>query len=342
MGGASGILWEVNRTHTRWREPHPCHRASSPSSTDCAKTSPRDCPAAIEEACRQADHRWRNGVLDPATTIYLFLLQVLHGNTACQHVVHFGGWTFTDSTYCQARKRLPLAVYVWLLEGTAAAMRTASEGAAGSAIGSGSSTAPASRCPTSRSCGGTSVSPAVNARAVASRWRSGWPSSTSPPSAGRRTTLSGTSSGGNQTGRFKCSERSDLCPAPFSPARMDSFRSSSGPPVADIDDGLGDFLHRRWSAQTDDHRVQLGQAAEQVPSTSQCEVMQGLFQSKAADSRGAQPLGARPVTRFGVSRLIPGCPGAPSMPRDGGRRVGLRQERHDCSECHCEPVIFPL
>ncbi len=65
----------------------------------------------IEEACRQAKHRWRNRVLDPATTIYLFLLQVLHGNTACRHVVHFGGWTFTDSAYCLARKRLPLAVF---------------------------------------------------------------------------------------------------------------------------------------------------------------------------------------------------------------------------------------
>src|SRR4051812_8267043 len=84
---------------------------------------------AIEEACRQANHRWRKRVLDPATTIYLFLLQVLHGNTACRHVVHFGGWTFTDSAYCQARKRLPLAVYDWLVERTASAVRSASDGA---------------------------------------------------------------------------------------------------------------------------------------------------------------------------------------------------------------------
>lgn len=83
----------------------------------------------IEEACRQAKHRWRKRLLDPATTIYLFLLQVLHGNTACRHVVHFGGWAFSDSAYCQARKRLPLAVYNWLVERTAATIRTASEGA---------------------------------------------------------------------------------------------------------------------------------------------------------------------------------------------------------------------
>jgi len=82
---------------------------------------------SIEQACRQVDHRWRRRVLDPATTIYLFLLQVLHGNTACQHVVHFGGWSFTASAYCQARKRLPLAVYQRLLETVAATSRTAAE-----------------------------------------------------------------------------------------------------------------------------------------------------------------------------------------------------------------------
>ncbi len=82
-------------------------------------------PETIAEACRQAHHSWRKRILDPATTIYLFLLQVLHGNTACRHVVHFGGWSFSDSAYCQARKRLPLAVFDGLLEKTAAAFRSA-------------------------------------------------------------------------------------------------------------------------------------------------------------------------------------------------------------------------
>jgi hypothetical protein len=82
----------------------------------------------IEQACRQCHYSWRRRVLDPATTIYLFLLQVLHGNTACRHVVHFGGWSFSDSAYCQARKRLPLAVYHGLLEKIAAMSRAATEG----------------------------------------------------------------------------------------------------------------------------------------------------------------------------------------------------------------------
>jgi len=83
-------------------------------------------PEAIQQACRKQKYTWRRRLLDPVTTIYLFLLQILHGNTSCQHVVHFGCWTFTDSAYCQARKRLPLRVYHHLLEQTAAAVRQAS------------------------------------------------------------------------------------------------------------------------------------------------------------------------------------------------------------------------
>jgi Transposase DDE domain len=82
-------------------------------------------PEAIEDACRKRGYTWRRRRLGPVTTIYLFLLQILHGNTSCQHVVHFGEWTFTDSAYCQARKRLPLSVYYYLLEQTAAAVRRA-------------------------------------------------------------------------------------------------------------------------------------------------------------------------------------------------------------------------
>jgi Transposase DDE domain len=79
----------------------------------------------IEQACRQVNYSWRKRILDPATTISLFLLQILHGNTACRHVVHFGVWSFSDSAFCQARKRLPLAVFHSLLEATAAAFRSA-------------------------------------------------------------------------------------------------------------------------------------------------------------------------------------------------------------------------
>ena len=81
-------------------------------------------PDAIEQACREQNYSWRNRLLNPVTTISLFILQILHGNTACQHAVHFGRWNFTDSAYCAARKRLPLGVLRRLAERVAERLRT--------------------------------------------------------------------------------------------------------------------------------------------------------------------------------------------------------------------------
>lgn len=80
-------------------------------------------PEAIRSACRQATYSWRNRKLDPVATVSLFLLQILHGNTACQHVVHYGNWAFSAVAYCRARKRLPLRVLRILLEELAAKFR---------------------------------------------------------------------------------------------------------------------------------------------------------------------------------------------------------------------------
>ncbi len=82
-------------------------------------------PDAIEQACKQERYSWRKRMLDPVTTVYLFILQILHGNTACSHVVHFGRWNFTDAAYCAARKRLPLAVLRRLAARIAESVRTA-------------------------------------------------------------------------------------------------------------------------------------------------------------------------------------------------------------------------
>ena len=81
-------------------------------------------PETIRDACRHAGHSWRNRTLGPVATLSLFLLQVLHGNTACQHVVQFGQWTFSATAYCKARKRLPLAVLQALVEMVAAKLRS--------------------------------------------------------------------------------------------------------------------------------------------------------------------------------------------------------------------------
>lgn len=72
-------------------------------------------PLALRDLCRSLGYRWRDRVLDPVTTIRLFLLQVLHRNTACAHLPRLTGFEFTASAYGQARSRLPLAVLQALL-----------------------------------------------------------------------------------------------------------------------------------------------------------------------------------------------------------------------------------
>lgn len=53
----------------------------------------------------------RTRTLTPAVTTYLFLRQVLHGNTAVTHLRHLSGLRFAPSAYCQARARLPVAFF---------------------------------------------------------------------------------------------------------------------------------------------------------------------------------------------------------------------------------------
>ena len=73
-------------------------------------------PDAMMAACQEAGYTsWRDRVLTPATTIQLFLLQILHGNTACSHLPHLSGLRFSASAYCQARARLPLHLFELLL-----------------------------------------------------------------------------------------------------------------------------------------------------------------------------------------------------------------------------------
>ena len=72
-------------------------------------------PEAILMACRRVAYRWRVRALNPVTTIELFLVQMLHGNTACTHLRHLTKLQVTASAYCQARMKLPLAVFQQLL-----------------------------------------------------------------------------------------------------------------------------------------------------------------------------------------------------------------------------------
>ena len=72
--------------------------------------------------CREAGYQWRPRVLDPVTTVHLFLLQILHGNTACSHLPHLAKQRFTASAFCQARTRLPLGIWQQLLRRTTASL----------------------------------------------------------------------------------------------------------------------------------------------------------------------------------------------------------------------------
>ena len=69
-------------------------------------------PEEIQRACLEVGHAWRTRRFDPVTTILLFTLQIVHSNTACTHVMRLlPGVTGTDSGYCQARSRIPLAAF---------------------------------------------------------------------------------------------------------------------------------------------------------------------------------------------------------------------------------------
>jgi hypothetical protein len=68
-------------------------------------------PQRIEQVCHELKHVWRECTLDPATTVYAFLRQVLEGNTACDQVPHLVGLNVTGEAYCKARSRLPLELF---------------------------------------------------------------------------------------------------------------------------------------------------------------------------------------------------------------------------------------
>ena len=78
---------------------------------------------SVREACRDAGHRWRERKLGPVETVHLFVLQVIHFNTAIRHLRHLAGRAVNAAAYCEARKRLPLAVLRSLLRDSAAAAR---------------------------------------------------------------------------------------------------------------------------------------------------------------------------------------------------------------------------
>ncbi len=70
----------------------------------------------IGKICGYLNYVCRDRVLGPVNTVHVFLLQILHGNTACTALPRLAGLPFTAAAYCAARKRLPLALFRELLE----------------------------------------------------------------------------------------------------------------------------------------------------------------------------------------------------------------------------------
>ena len=81
----------------------------------------------ILKACRHSAYTWRDRILNPVALIRLFILQVLHGNIACQGLTHLSHLTFTATAYCRARKRLPLSVYQCLCRSFIEGLRSGTE-----------------------------------------------------------------------------------------------------------------------------------------------------------------------------------------------------------------------
>jgi hypothetical protein len=75
----------------------------------------------VEHACQAHGHRWRERLWSPLQTVWTFLLQALHVDSSCREAVAMAlgqrlaagqpvPQSDDPSAYCQARKRLPLAV----------------------------------------------------------------------------------------------------------------------------------------------------------------------------------------------------------------------------------------
>jgi hypothetical protein len=65
----------------------------------------------IRSLCRDLELRGRNRLLTPVVTTHLFLRQVLEGNAPVPELRRLAKLDFADSSYCDARQRLPLAFF---------------------------------------------------------------------------------------------------------------------------------------------------------------------------------------------------------------------------------------
>ena len=72
-------------------------------------------PDGIAQACRDAGIQWYESALNPVVTVHIFFVQVLHGNTAIEHLSYLTEMSFTAAAYCKARMRVELKALRLLL-----------------------------------------------------------------------------------------------------------------------------------------------------------------------------------------------------------------------------------
>ena len=71
----------------------------------------------VNQLFAEAGHVWRECVWDPATTLGMFLLQILHKNKAITGLRFLTDLNVTGSSYCDARMRLPVKAVAKVVEG---------------------------------------------------------------------------------------------------------------------------------------------------------------------------------------------------------------------------------
>jgi hypothetical protein len=69
----------------------------------------------IQQICRELGYRWRQRHLDPATTVHVVLLQLLAG-VALAGLRHVAQLPLSAQAFCKARMRLPLQLWMRLVE----------------------------------------------------------------------------------------------------------------------------------------------------------------------------------------------------------------------------------
>jgi hypothetical protein len=71
-------------------------------------------PTLIRSLCRELELHGRDRLLTPVVTTHLFLRQVLEGNAPVPELRRIAQLSFADSSYCDARQRLPLSFFLRL------------------------------------------------------------------------------------------------------------------------------------------------------------------------------------------------------------------------------------